>query len=147
MSKILGIDLGTTFSAMATIDETGRSQIVNNQDGEGITPSCVEYVKEEEKMIVGTEARRSLGKANVFGRFKMEMGTDKKYSYGDKTFTPKQLSLRIPHHRMPQRFHRMRFPASSLPMRDGLSIKKHCMEEPEEERSRIGKHARGQIFR
>jgi len=77
---------------MATIDETGRAQIVNNKDGEGITPSCVEYSKEEKKMIIGTEARKSLGKPNVFGRFKMEMGTAKKYIYGEKTFTPKELS-------------------------------------------------------
>ena len=95
MSKILGIDLGTTFSAMATIDETGRAKIVNNQEGEAVTPSCCEYIVEENKVIVGTEAARGIGKPNVFSRFKMEMGTDTEYSYNNQTFTPKKLSSLI----------------------------------------------------
>ena len=43
MGAFIGIDLGTTFSAVAQIDDTGRPAIVANQEGENITPSVVEF--------------------------------------------------------------------------------------------------------
>ncbi len=41
MASYIGIDLGTTFSAVATLDDTGRPKILHNSDGANITPSCV----------------------------------------------------------------------------------------------------------
>jgi molecular chaperone DnaK len=38
---VIGIDLGTSFSVVATIDQTGRPQIVPNRDSKNLTPSCV----------------------------------------------------------------------------------------------------------
>ena len=91
MAKLLGIDLGTTFSAMATIDATGRPKIVHNDEGQNITPSCVEINGKD--IIVGEEARKGLGVLkNVVGRFKREMGESKKYEIDGKEFTPTDLS-------------------------------------------------------
>ena len=67
MSKFIGIDLGTTFSAVAQVDETGRSTIIHNEDGINITPSCSRWAS----VIVGEEARKVLGlDSNTIGRFK-----------------------------------------------------------------------------
>jgi molecular chaperone DnaK len=96
MGKIIGIDLGTTFSAVAQLDETGRAEIVHNLDGENITPSVVS-IESENDIWVGTEAKKNLGlnDKNVLERFKREMGTDKKYvtDYGD--FSAKDLSALV----------------------------------------------------
>ena len=56
MSKILGIDLGTTFSAMA-ITENGEPKIIENREGARTTPSVVALSKSGE-MLVGVQARR-----------------------------------------------------------------------------------------
>jgi len=42
MSAFIGIDLGTTFSAISYIDETGRPKIIPNKEGKNITPSVVQ---------------------------------------------------------------------------------------------------------
>lgn len=55
-SKPVGIDLGTTYSAMACIDETGQSQIVINGEGDMLTPSVVLF--EDDEVIVGKEAKK-----------------------------------------------------------------------------------------
>ncbi|MEA2092529.1 MAG: molecular chaperone DnaK [Patescibacteria group bacterium] len=57
MSKILGIDLGTTFSAMAVVAEGGEAKIIENKEGERTTPSVVAINKKGERMI-GAIARR-----------------------------------------------------------------------------------------
>jgi molecular chaperone DnaK len=57
MSKILGIDLGTTFSAMAIVAEGGEAKIIENKEGERTTPSVVAISKKQERMI-GAIARR-----------------------------------------------------------------------------------------
>jgi molecular chaperone DnaK len=57
MSKILGIDLGTTFSAMAVIAEGGEAKIIENKEGERTTPSVVAISKKGERMV-GAIARR-----------------------------------------------------------------------------------------
>ena len=43
MGNIVGIDLGTTFSAVAKLDDTGRAEIIENTEGGNITPSVVEF--------------------------------------------------------------------------------------------------------
>ncbi len=76
MTSFIGIDLGTTYSAVATIDDTGRPTIVHNDSGDNITPSCV--VEESPGvMLVGEFARRQWGSApeTAASRFKRDMGT------------------------------------------------------------------------
>ena len=71
----IGIDLGTTFSAVATLDENGRPVIVPNADGEHTTPSVV-YFPESGEPIVGAEAKEQqlAGETEVASFFKSRMG-------------------------------------------------------------------------
>ena len=93
MTAFIGIDLGTTFSAVASIDETGRPHIVHNKDGSNITPSCVVETSPG-TMEVGEFARRQWGNApeTAAARFKRDMGTSKNHYINDNEFTPTQLS-------------------------------------------------------
>ena len=97
MASYIGIDLGTTFSCVATIDETGRPVIIDNpsiSDGSNITPSCV--MLKDAEMIVGEKARKAWGYSdNVFGRFKKDMGTSVTYTLAEDEFTPTSLSTLI----------------------------------------------------
>ena len=56
-SRVVGIDLGTTFSAIAVVNEHGKPEIIPNRDGEEITPSVVMF--EGKSPIVGTVAKNS----------------------------------------------------------------------------------------
>jgi molecular chaperone DnaK len=93
MSSFIGIDLGTTYSAVATIDKTGRPVIVHNNDGKNITPSCVTET-EDGVIEVGEHARRTWGNApdKAAARFKREMGTTAKQQINSHSFTPTELS-------------------------------------------------------
>ncbi len=96
MTSFIGIDLGTTYSAVATIDDTGRPTIVHNDSGDNITPSCV--VEESPGvMLVGEFARRQWGSApeTAASRFKRDMGTSITHSINGQEFTPTQLSTFI----------------------------------------------------
>jgi molecular chaperone DnaK len=92
MAAFVGIDLGTTYSAVAMIDETGRPTIVHNSDGQNLTPSCV--TEADGRVEVGEFARRTWG--NVPGqaaaRFKRDMGTTVKHRMNGRDFTPTELS-------------------------------------------------------
>jgi molecular chaperone DnaK len=95
MSTVLGIDLGTTFSAVATLDETGRPKILHNSDGANITASVVSFITGG-AAVIGEEARRALGvDPHTFGRFKREMGTPARYEVGGRTFSPTELSAML----------------------------------------------------
>lgn len=93
MKSFIGIDLGTTFSAVATIDKTGRPVIVHNSDGENITPSCVTET-DDGVFEVGEYARRTWGNApeKAAARFKREMGTSVTRAINSKSLTPTELS-------------------------------------------------------
>jgi molecular chaperone DnaK len=93
MGNFVGIDLGTTFSAVGQIDDTGRPVIVRNKDGKNITPSVVSF-SGSDSVLVGEEARKTLGlrHTNTFGRFKREMGTSTTYEALGETYTPTALS-------------------------------------------------------
>jgi molecular chaperone DnaK len=75
MGCIVGIDLGTTFSAVATLDEFGQPSIVHNAEGENVTASVMEFFSDG-RVDVGDEARRNLGIRGLYavGRFKKYMG-------------------------------------------------------------------------
>ena len=59
MAYVFGIDLGTTYSCIAYIDEYGKPAVLKNIDGDHTTPSVV-MVESESNIIVGTEAKRSI---------------------------------------------------------------------------------------
>ena len=60
MGNIAGIDLGTTFSALAILNTIGKPEIVSNGDGERLTPSAIFFEEENPGMVrVGVEALNS----------------------------------------------------------------------------------------
>ena len=59
MSKVFGIDLGTTYSCVSYIDEYGKPVVLKNSEGDHTTPSVV-MIESERNIIVGTEAKRSI---------------------------------------------------------------------------------------
>ncbi|MBI4393357.1 MAG: molecular chaperone DnaK [Euryarchaeota archaeon] len=95
MSKVIGIDLGTTFSAMAYLSG-GKSEIVHNVEGQRTTPSVVAFTKDGE-LLVGATARRQaiVNPDRTVMSIKRKMGTDHKVRIGDKDYTPPQISAYI----------------------------------------------------
>ena len=95
MSAFIGIDLGTTYSAISTIDQNGNPKIINNSEGQNITPSCV-WIKDDKKYEVGEEARKELGfNDSVIARFKRDMGKKEKYSVNGEDLTPTDCSALV----------------------------------------------------
>lgn len=94
MGAYIGIDLGTTYSAIAYLDELGRPIIIDNpnrKDGANITPSNVTIVNGE--FVVGQVARKLFQDSRkAFGRFKQDMGTEKTYQLSGDKITPTELS-------------------------------------------------------
>ena len=94
MASFIGIDLGTTYSSVSYLDETGRPQIILNSDGQNLTPSCIEI--NDNEVTVGEIARKGLGwDDKVLARFKRDIGTSESYKVGDKEFTPTECSVFI----------------------------------------------------
>ena len=93
MSKIIGIDLGTTNSAVAVL-EGNESKIIPNPEGNRTTPSVVAFKNGER--IVGDAAKRQLitNKDTVYS-IKRLMGTDKKVTLEGKEYTPQEVSAMI----------------------------------------------------
>ena len=56
MSKIIGIDLGTTYSVIAKLNDTGKPEIIENAEGKNVTPSVVEFTSET-GVVVGESAK------------------------------------------------------------------------------------------
>lgn len=91
MGAFIGIDLGTTYSAVSYIDDTGRAKVIHNSDGENVTPSCIDF--SEGRAEVGEQARKSLGMSdNIAARFKRDMGTSNTYKIDGQTRTPTECS-------------------------------------------------------
>lgn len=95
MSKIIGIDLGTTNS-LVTVWENGECKIIPNAFGECLTPSVVS-VDENGTVYVGKIAKERLQShpAMTVALFKRDMGTAKKYRLGQRTFSPEELSALV----------------------------------------------------
>ena len=95
--KIIGIDLGTTYSCVAYIDEIGKPVVVQNSDSELTTPSVV-YFENENNIIVGKEAKNvsKVYPERVVESIKRKMG-DGSYSYSvdGKSYPPEQISSYI----------------------------------------------------
>ena len=93
MGLSVGIDLGTTFSALAFVDKSGRPVIVKNSDGKPITPSVICFSGEEP--LVGDEAKemQALGESNIASFFKRSMGSKSfVLNFNGKDYTPTDLS-------------------------------------------------------
>lgn len=94
MSTSVGIDLGTTFSAVAYIDPKSKSpQIIPNREGKRITPSVIQFLDGD--VIFGSEAEDAYnaGEPNCVATFKREMGNDEPYCYIDGVpYTSEKLS-------------------------------------------------------
>ena len=99
MSTIAGIDLGTTFSALARLNGIGRPEIVPNSEGERITPSAVYFEEEEAGTIrVGLEAVncRQLNPERAVRWIKRHMGDKNwKKSIDGRDWTPEEISSLI----------------------------------------------------
>lgn len=95
MASYIGIDLGTTFSVVSVLDDTGRPTIVHNRDGDNITPSCV--LIDGAQMVVGEDARRQWGISpdSAAARFKRDMGTNTRYNLSGNDLTPTDLSAAV----------------------------------------------------
>lgn len=90
----IGIDLGTTFSAIAVM-EGGKPTIISNSEGTRTTPSVV-HVKEDE-VIVGQVARNQaiVDPSHTIRSIKRKMGTNEKIEIDEKEYTPEQISAMI----------------------------------------------------
>jgi molecular chaperone DnaK len=97
MSRTVGIDLGTTYSALAIVNEHGKPEIISNREGERITPSVVLF--DGETPIVGTMAKRSAAASpqNVAQFAKRHMGEPSWRFYNDKgdAFTAEEISALV----------------------------------------------------
>ena len=93
MSKIIGIDLGTTNSCVAVL-EGGEAKVIPNPEGGRTTPSVVAFKKGER--IVGDAAKRqAITNPNTVSSIKRLMGTDKKVELEGKKYTPEEVSAMI----------------------------------------------------
>ena len=95
MSKIIGIDLGTTNSCVAVM-EGGKPTVIANAEGDRTTPSVVAYTKDGER-LVGKVAKRQaiVNHENTVISIKREMGTDHKVKLNGKEYTPQEISAMI----------------------------------------------------
>ena len=95
MSKVIGIDLGTTNSVVAYM-EGGQPAIINNAEGSRLTPSVVAFTKEGERLIGQLAKRQAItNPERTIQSIKRHMGTDHKVTIDDKTFTPQEISAMI----------------------------------------------------
>ena len=93
MSKIIGIDLGTTNSCVAVL-EGGEAHVIPNPEGSRTTPSVVAFKKGER--IVGDAAKRqAITNPNTVSSIKRLMGTSKKVELDGKKYTPEEISAMI----------------------------------------------------
>ena len=93
MSKIIGIDLGTTNSCVS-IYEGGEAKVIANPEGMRTTPSVVAFKKGE--IIVGAKAKnQAITNKDTIISIKRDMGTTKKVKVNDKEYTPEEISAMI----------------------------------------------------
>ena len=94
MSKIIGIDLGTTNSCVAVL-EGGEPKVITNPEGNRTTPSVVAFKGEEE--LVGETAKRQAvtNVKNTISSIKRKMGTSEKVEANGKSYTPEEISAKI----------------------------------------------------
>ena len=95
MSKIIGIDLGTTNSCVAVM-EGGKPTVIANQEGARTTPSVVAFTKTGERLIGEPAKRQAVTNAEkTISSIKRHMGTDYKVAIDDKQYSPQQISAMV----------------------------------------------------
>ncbi|MCI8484743.1 MAG: molecular chaperone DnaK [Lachnospiraceae bacterium] len=95
MSKIIGIDLGTTNSCVAVM-EGGKPVVIANTEGARTTPSVVAFTKTGERLVGEPAKRQAVTNAEkTISSIKREMGTDHKRSIEDKNYSPQEISAMI----------------------------------------------------
>ena len=95
MSKIIGIDLGTTNSCVAVM-EGGKPTVIANTEGARTTPSVVAFTKTGERLVGEPAKRQAVTNAdNTISSIKRDMGTDKKRNISDKKYSPQEISAMI----------------------------------------------------
>lgn len=93
MSKIIGIDLGTTNSCVC-IYEGGEAKVIANAEGERTTPSVVAF-KGDEIIVGGAAKRQMVTNPNTIHSIKRKMGTNEKVEVNGKKYTPQEISAMI----------------------------------------------------
>ena len=95
MSKVIGIDLGTTNSCVAVI-EGGEPVVIANAEGARTTPSVVAFGKTGERMVGQVAKRQAITNPDrTVSSIKRQMGSDYKVSIDDKKYTPQEISAMI----------------------------------------------------
>ncbi|MDD7362755.1 MAG: molecular chaperone DnaK [Firmicutes bacterium] len=95
MAKIIGIDLGTTNSAVAVM-EGGQSTIIPNIEGNRTTPSVVAFTKDGERLVGETAKRQAITNPDrTIASIKRHMGTDYKVTIDGKDYSPQEISAMI----------------------------------------------------
>ena len=95
MSKVIGIDLGTTNSCVAVM-EGGEAVVIANAEGNRTTPSVVAFSKTGERMVGQVAKRQAITNPDrTISSIKREMGTDHRVSIDDKKYTPQEISAMI----------------------------------------------------
>ncbi len=95
MSKIIGIDLGTTNSCVAVM-EGGKPTVIANAEGDRTTPSVVAYTKEGERLVGKVAKRQAIVNAdNTVASIKREMGTNYKAKLNGKEYSPQEISAMV----------------------------------------------------
>jgi molecular chaperone DnaK len=95
MSKIIGIDLGTTNSCVAVM-EGGQSVVVANAEGARTTPSVVAFTKNGDRLVGEPAKRQAVTNAdNTISSIKREMGTDYRVTIEGKKYSPQEISAMV----------------------------------------------------
>ncbi len=95
MSKIIGIDLGTTNSCVSVM-EGGEATVIPNAEGHRTTPSVVAFSKTGERMVGQVAKRQAITNPDrTISSIKREMGTDHKVTIDGKKYTPQEISAMI----------------------------------------------------
>ena len=95
MSKIIGIDLGTTNSCVAVM-EGGKPVVIPNQEGSRTTPSVVAFTKTGERLVGEPAIRQAVTNADrTISSIKRHMGTDYRVNIDGKNYTPQEISAMI----------------------------------------------------
>ena len=95
MSKVIGIDLGTTNSCVAVI-EGGEATVIANAEGARTTPSVVAFTKSGERLVGQVAKRQAITNPDrTVMSIKREMGTNYTVSIDDKKYTPQEISAMI----------------------------------------------------
>ncbi len=93
MSKIIGIDLGTTNSCVAVM-EAGEAKVITNPEGSRTTPSVVSF--KDGEIVVGAAAKnQAVTNKDTISSIKRKMGTNEKVSANGKQYTPQEISAMI----------------------------------------------------